>query len=200
MKNKILELASLVLDFGKVNRQTFHQDGITSESDTDHTVMLGILGCSIASKLYKDMDLGKVAQFAFIHDFVEVHAGDTPTLINVTSEFLKSKEEKEAIALEKIKNDFGDEFDWIHDTIEKYESLDTKEARFIKVLDKVLPKLTVVLNKAKGINDNNLATKKQAKETFDKQRIKLLPLCRDMPEIMDIWEYFIDQELKLIEK
>ena len=123
MKNKTLDLCSLVLDFGKVNRKTCHQDGIRFESDTDHTVMLGIVGCAIASRLYKDLDLGLISQFALIHDLVEVHAGDTPTLVGITDSFLKVKEDREAEALLKIKNDYGEMFPWIHETIEKYESL-----------------------------------------------------------------------------
>ncbi len=198
MKSKILSLCSLILDFGKVNRKSCHQDGTTFESDTDHTVMLGILACAIASKLYKNLDLGLIAQFALIHDLVEVHAGDTPTLVGISEEFFQDKEAREAEALLKIKEEFGTEFPWIHQTIEKYESLDTKEAKYIKTLDKVLPKITVVLNNAKFINDNNYVTKEEAKKSFDIQRIKLTNLIPDMPEILDIWEYFVEKELGLI--
>lgn len=70
MENKIEELASLVLDFGKVDRITAHQDGVFPESDTDHTVMLGVIGVSLAKRLYNDLDLGLIAQFALVHDLV----------------------------------------------------------------------------------------------------------------------------------
>ncbi len=198
MNKKITKLASLVLDFGKVNRQTFHQDGINPESDTDHTVMLGILGVALASRLYKDLDLGLVAQFALVHDLVEAHAGDTPTLMGVNKDFLKQKEKREKKALNKIKKEFGKDFGWIHKTIEKYEKLDTKEARYIKVLDKILPKITVILNNAKAINDKKLATKEGAKKTFDIQREKITGLAYDMPELIELWEIYISKELKLL--
>jgi putative hydrolase of HD superfamily len=198
MQKKILQLGSLILDFGKINRITFHQDGIYSESDTDHTVMLGILGTAIASKLYKDLDLGLIAQFALVHDLVEVYAGDTPTLMGADFEFLKQKEGREQVALDQIKKEFGDDFEWIHQSIEKYEKLDTKEARFVKVLDKILPKITVILNNAKGLNDNKLATKEGVKKTFDIQREKLKALAHDMPEIIELWEFFGSKQLELI--
>jgi putative hydrolase of HD superfamily len=166
MQDKILEIASLILDFGKVDRQTLHQDGVRAETDTDHTVMLGVLGASIAHKLYPDLDLGLVTQFALVHDLVEVHAGDTDTLRGVSDEFFKAKEKRELEALHKIKAELGVEFRWIHETIEKYEKLDTKEARFIKVLDKIMPKLTVVLNKAASINKREIP-KEEMKKTFD---------------------------------
>jgi len=200
VENKIVNLASLILDFGKVDRKTAHQDGEYPESDTDHTVMLGILGSSIASKLYKDLDVGLVAQFALVHDLVEVHAGDTPTLIGMTPESFQEKSEREELALQKIKTDFGNEFPWIHETIEKYERLDTKEARFVKVLDKIMPKLTVMLNEAVAMNKNEHVTKEGVKKTFDAQREKIKEIAPDMPEILDLWEFFVEKEMALIKK
>lgn len=200
MHKKITKLASLALDFGKVDRITSHQDGIHPESDTDHTVMLGILGTALASKLYKDLDLGLVAQFALVHDLVEVHAGDTPTLVGVTPDFSKKKEKREKIAFNKIKKEFGGHFDWIHETIEKYEKLDTKEARFIKVLDKILPKITVILNKAKAVNDKNLANREGVRISQNAQREQLKNIAYDMPEMLEIWEYFSLKQIKFINK
>ena len=197
MENKILEIASLILDFGRVARKTLHQDGVRAETDTDHTVMLGVLGASIASKLYKDLDLGLVTQFALVHDLVEVHAGDSDTLTGISDEFLKQKSDREMKALEKLKQSFSHDFEWIHKTIEKYESLDTKEARFVKVLDKIMPKLTVVLNGAASINGRSI-TKAEVKKTFDLQREKLKELAPDMPELLEIWESFAERELVLI--
>jgi len=200
MNTKITKLASLILDFGKVDRITSHQDGIYPESDTDHTVMLGILGVALASRLYKDLDLGLVAQFALVHDLVEVHAGDTPTLVGVDHVFLKEKEKREKIAFNKIKKEFNGHFDWIHKTIEKYEKLDTKEARFIKVLDKILPKITVVLNKAKAVNDKKLATREGVRKSQETQKEQLKKITHDMPEMMEIWQYFVSKQLKFINK
>ncbi len=198
MNNKIEELASLILDFGKIDRITYHQDGLLPESDTDHTVMIGVLGLSIASKLYKDLDLGLIAQFALVHDLVEVHAGDTPTLVGVTTDSVREKEKRERHALDKIKEDFGEEFNWIHETIEKYERLDTKEARFVKTLDKILPKITVVLNKAKAVNDRKFGTKDSVRQNQQKQIEHLRSISFDMPELLEIWEYFNSKQLEFI--
>lgn len=195
---KITELASLCLDFGKVNRMTAHQDGVTHESDTDHTVMLGIMAGAIAAKLYPHLDRGLITQFALLHDLVEVYAGDTPTLRNASREFLESKKERETVALQRIHTEFGSTFPWITETIEQYERLDTPEARFIKVLDKIVPKVTAVLNNAKMLNDLNVANRAEASETFTNQRLKLQALAHDMPELLDLWEHFVEKELALI--
>lgn len=197
MEDKILEVASLILDFGKVDRKTLHQDGERFETDTDHTVMLGILGAAIANRLYKDLDLGLIAQFTLVHDLVEVHAGDTDTLTGVSEDSMKKKEERELVALKKLEETFGQDLSWIHETIEKYESLDTKEARFVKVLDKVMPKLTVVLNGGASLHKRSIQ-RAEVEKTFDLQRIRLQELAYDMPELMALWEHFVTKELGLI--
>ncbi len=197
MEDKILEVASLILDFGKVHRKTLHQDGERVETDTDHTVMVGILGASIANRLYKDLDIGLITQFALVHDLVEVHAGDTDTLTGVSEDSQRLKEEREIIALRKLEESFGKDFSWIHETIDKYERLDTKEARFVKVLDKIMPKLTVVLNNAASINNRSIP-RSEVEKTFDFQRVRVREWAYDMPELVDLWEYFVTKELDLI--
>jgi uncharacterized membrane protein YukC len=61
-----------------------------------------------------------------------------------------------------------------------------------------LPKITVILNGAKAINDNKLATKEGAQKTFDIQREKIRLWSFDMPEMLDLWEFFVSKELELI--
>jgi putative hydrolase of HD superfamily len=82
--SKVIELAQLCLRFGRVDRATTHEDGQRHETDTDHTVMLGVIACAFASSCGLDLDIGKVAQFALVHDLVEAHAGDTNTLLSRT--------------------------------------------------------------------------------------------------------------------
>ena len=141
----LVDIGKMVLTFAKVNRVTLHEDGETPESDTDHTVMVGICACALASKLYPHLDTGKVAQFALVHDLVEVYAGDTNTF-NISNEKRKEKEERENRAYERIKIEFENLYKWIPDTIKEYESLITDEAQFVKMVDKVMTKLTHRIN------------------------------------------------------
>lgn len=144
---KIIELGDLVLAFGRVDRLTRHPDGEMLESDTDHTVMLGIVACSYAAALAPELDRGKIAQFALIHDLVEVYAGDTATFHILTEDDKQGKEMRERAALDRIRSEYDGVFPWIGETLEEYESLGSAEARFVKVIDKVLPKITHILNK-----------------------------------------------------
>lgn len=146
--DKTLELGRLILKFAETYRATRFPDGVTPESDTDHTVMLGIIACALAKEYEPRYDLGTIAQFALVHDFVEVYAGDTDTFgIHKDEERKSVKDQREAEALARLEKEFGSVFPWITETIHAYESLETPEARFVKAIDKILPKITHTLNK-----------------------------------------------------
>ena len=166
--NKMVELGQLSLLFARVNRATYHEDGVTQESDSDHTVMLGVCACAFASEYDKSLDLGKVAHFAFIHDLVEAYAGDTNSL-GMVEDVKKVKEEREHDAFLRIKKEFENIFPWIHSTIEAYESLGSKEAKFIKAFDKIMPKVTQVLNQ--GTQFRALNRKKEELEAIHQKQL-----------------------------
>lgn len=140
----LMRLASLCLRFGRVNRATRHEDGVRFETDTDHTVMLGVVACAYAARFAPHLDRGKIAQFSMVHDLVEAYSGDVQSL-GMGAAARASKEEAERAALARIRAEFMD-LPWIAETIDEYESLRSEEARFVKIVDKVLPKLTHLLN------------------------------------------------------
>jgi putative hydrolase of HD superfamily len=144
---KIIQIAELSLQFARVERAVTHQDGIRPETDSDHTVMLGLVACTFARALYPKLDIGLVAQFALVHDLVEVYADDTPSF-RITSDKKKEKEERELAAIVRIREEYQGRYDFMPNMIERYETLDCSEARLIKTLDKCLPKITHYLNGA----------------------------------------------------
>jgi 5'-deoxynucleotidase YfbR-like HD superfamily hydrolase len=142
----LVDIGKLVLQFARVNRVTLQEDGITPESDTDHTVMLSVSACALAKKLYPDsLDIGLVAQFAIVHDLVEAYAMDTDSF-GLNEEGKKAKDAREHEAFLRIEREFKDIFPWLSDMIARYEALDTKEARFVKTVDKLMSKITHILN------------------------------------------------------
>lgn len=163
---KTVELGQLSLLFARTNRITLHEDGVTPESDTDHTVMLGLCACAIASSYAPHLNLGKIAQFALVHDLVEAYAGDTST-IDISDELRKKKDEKEHEAFLRIKSEFEGVFPWIHTTIEEYETLASEEAKFIKTLDKCMPKITHLLNNGTALV-KVIPEKEDARNNFNK--------------------------------
>lgn len=168
----IMDLAKLSLAFGRVDRATCHPDGVTPESDSDHTVMLGLVACAFAERFVPELDRGKVAQFALVHDLVEAYAGDTPTAYIMSDADSASKEEREAIALARIREEFDQELPWVGETIDAYESLSTPEARFVKVMDKTLPKMVNIFND--GVTFKRQGNDKESGQAFlDHQHAKI---------------------------
>ncbi|MFZ2152024.1 MAG: HD domain-containing protein [Minisyncoccia bacterium] len=171
VSKKVVELGKLVHLFGNTDRAIFYEDGVTPESDTDHTVMLGLIACALAHSYDRTLDIGKVAQFALVHDLVEAYAGDTQTL-NASQETLRIKDKVEHAALQRIKSEFDHVFPWISETIEEYEGLRLPEATFIKTLDKCMPKITHILNKGVMLKPH-FKDSLSAMEYFKKQNEKI---------------------------
>lgn len=172
----LVDIGKLVLDFAKVNRVTMLEDGVRYESDTDHTVMLSVCACALASKLYpKTLDLGLVAQFAIVHDIVEVYANDTNS-INLGAEGKGEKEKREADSLARITASFKDTYPWLPETITLYESMSTPEARFVKTLDKVMTRITNIHNKGAALRKLG-TTREEITEHFAKQLASYESLC-----------------------
>lgn len=129
-------LRRLVLPFHHIERTMRLPSGDRRwENDAEHSWSLAFLACSLAPEVDKALDVGKVCQFAVVHDIVEVHAGDTSVLKE--DEHVLTKDEREAKAVELIRSEFA-HFPWIVDTIEEYERKDTNEALFVYALDKYI--------------------------------------------------------------
>lgn len=142
----VVKLGALAAQFATVKRITFLADGTTLESDTDHTVMIALVACAVAAKYDPRLDVGLVAQFALVHDLVEAYAGDTNTFGGLSEHAWAEKDEREVAALQRIESELSDSLPWVTDTIRAYESLATPEARFVKTIDKIMPKITRILN------------------------------------------------------
>lgn len=193
-----LNLGRLALQFGRVNRATKHDDGISPESDTDHTIMLSLLACAFAAKYMPELDLGKVAQFALIHDLVEAYAGDTSTFGGLSPEAAKAKEEREHNALLRIKKEFDEEFPWLSQMIEEYERLDTREARYVKTVDKLMAKITHNLNDAVVVREMGHTV--EDVETFSRAQQQKMreSYAHDFEPVMTLWDRLLDRLLKRV--
>lgn len=138
---RALHLARLALAFGRVERLTRHEDGVRPETDSDHTVMLGLLAGELAPP---HLDRGRVAAFALVHDLKEVYADDTQTLV-ISPEALAAKQVREETAGVRLTAELG-EGSWLAGLLAAYERQQEPEARFVRLMDKVAPKLAHALN------------------------------------------------------
>lgn len=193
----MISAGQLTLTFGRVDRITFHPDGLTPESDSDHTVMLGVVACGIADQLFPDLNLGLIAQYALIHDLVEAYAGDTPTLRIPTADARADKKEREHAAYRRIDNEFRHSMPWLPLKIAAYETLTLREARFVKAVDKMLPKITHVLNGAIVIRDQGI-TRAELAARLDAQVIEMMEYAAEFPALFELYDELVRRLLALV--
>jgi 5'-deoxynucleotidase YfbR-like HD superfamily hydrolase len=175
--DRAVALARLALVFGTVERITLHPDRTRAETDTTHTVMLALIACDLAPG---HLDLGLVAQFAVVHDLIEAKTGDVQTLV-IDEAGRRKKETDEALAMLSLRDEFGAD-SWLVTMLEAYEHQLSPEARFVRLLDKVLPKIVHLLSGCAGAK--KVTDFVGFKESHRKQREKLLAEYGDVaPEI-----------------
>lgn len=194
LADKLVDLARLSLLFGRTPRVTFHPDGRTLESDTDHTVMLALAACAIASSHHPELDLGLVAQFAVVHDLVEAYAGDTSTLRALSDEQKAQKKDREHAAYLRILSEFNGEMSWLPQTIALYEEQELPEARFVRAVDKLLPKLTHLLNGCATLWNEGL-TLAELRARYDLQETEVHRYAADFPILLDLRRILVGQML-----
>ncbi len=185
----LTEIGKLIFTFARIDRVVLLEDGETPESDTDHTVMLSVCACALAERLYPHLDRGKIAQYALVHDLVEVHAGDTNTF-NISARDNEEKEKREAYAFELLQKEFSNAAPWIPDTIAAFNSQESSEARFVDLLDKMMTLITHVINrgafmKKRGITKEETTSQFTGKlhrceERFGKEFPEMIGMIREL--------------------
>lgn len=186
----LVDIGRLILTFAKVNRVTYHEDGERFESDADHTVMMSVCACALAQKLYPDLDLGKIAQFGLVHDLVEVYAMDTDSF-GIDEVARKEKDAREHAAFLRIEGEFKHIFPWIPETIAAYERLDTKEARFVKTVDKCMTKITHILNNGAYFKKRGLDRDQMWNDYQSMVRDAEIKYGKEFPEIVALIDELI---------
>lgn len=181
----VVDLGRLALAFGRIDRTAvYHPDGVTPESDTDHTVMLGWLACALAARCFPHLDLGLVAQFALVHDAPEVYAGDTPTL-RIDAAGRAAKAAREHAAVGRMREEFAGRLPWFPNVIAAYEAQVLPEARFVRGLDKLLPKIVHLLDGCTGLRELGIH-RTELTEVFRQQRDDMARYVGEFTDLMDL--------------
>ena len=192
-------LGRLALDFGRVDRATFHEDGIKPESDTTHTVMLSLLACEFATYINSEvgrdwrrfvlkrqfekvrLDVGRIAQLVLVHDLVEARWGDVNSFA-IPPEAKAAKDAAEAKALAGLRIEFADA-PWMLACIEEYEARTTPEAKLIHYLDKCTPKITHAANGCAALKGMGV-TREEVIAVHTEQGMRLAAMHPHLHEIV----------------
>src|SRR3990167_1202516 len=142
--NDLFILSDIVYAFMNIQRRSVIEG--RRETDAEHTLHLQFLAVAYAARYRQNLDIGKVALYAMVHDLVEVYAGDTPTL-NASADAMIAKEILEAEALLRLKEELGGKWNFIVELLDSYELLADDESRFVRTFDKCDPAFTHYKNR-----------------------------------------------------
>ncbi|OLF08267.1 HD domain-containing protein [Actinophytocola xanthii] len=195
----LLELMrNVVVPMCGINRTVFVPDGRGRlENDAEHSFSLGVASCCFAPLIDATLDVGLVAQYALVHDFVEVYAGDTSVYAETVDKATKSV--REAQAFERIIVENQDQFPWLVDRLRAYYAGDEPESRFVYAMDKLLPHAMVLLADAHPLRRTwaeYAATERAANAKIAEAFPKLLPIFVELcAEFAKRPHLFADDEL-----
>lgn len=154
------------------------------ENDAEHSWSVALLACSLAPEVDKNLDVGKVAQFALVHDLIEVFAGDTSPWH--TEEIRISKEAREHEAVQQMATHFS-AFPWITETIKAYESKSCNEATYVWAVDKIIILLLRYLDQGKYYIENSIT-----KQLFDERLVTHRKKAHAHPVIGNYYEQLLE--------
>lgn len=111
----------------------------TKESVADHSWRLALMAFSMAEELEINVDILKSIKMAIVHDIAESITGDIDAVLIMEGKVLKEEKKKEEIiAMKQIKSIAPEKIGVeIYNLWDEYEKNETKEAKFIKAMDKL---------------------------------------------------------------
>lgn len=113
-----------------------HADG-RPENVAEHCFLLAKVAVLLADAYYPDLDHGKIALYAMVHDDVEAYVGDTSTDPTANVDY-QAKHDRELHALEQLSADYRPFSDAYIHYVTSYEEQTVPEARFVRMVDKVV--------------------------------------------------------------
>lgn len=112
------------------------------ENDVEHSYMLAIAAPAVAEQFYPDLfDVDKVRRFSLYHDLIEIETGDVATF-NLSKAELAEKDRREQEAKKVVRERLSQISPNMADDFDEYEEQKVIEAKFVRMMDKLLPVAT----------------------------------------------------------
>lgn len=183
---RLAELQDLLLRFRNIDRVIYVRKNkhYVHENDVEHSYFLAMFTWYL-SPHFPNLDRDKAIKLALVHDMVEIHAGDTYTYTKDQAQ-IDSKYERERKAAAVLKQDWAD-FSEMNEYIAAYEGRDNDEAKFVYVLDKMIPSLINIVydgyswKKMKITLDMHKVNKSEKVQAYQ----DLLPIYYKLNEYLD---------------
>ncbi len=180
-----LNLGALAMKFAQVERVPRY-DEKTRENDAEHSYMLALVANELSSALYPELNSGLIAQYAIVHDLIETVTGDVATF-NLSAEQLEDKRATEHAALGALVESLPP---YTAKLLCEYEDQQTKEARFVKAVDKLLPIVVDIMGSGQKVmrEDYNVSTPDELMDSHTKLHKRIADSFEEFPPIVNAHE------------
>jgi hypothetical protein len=187
--NVAFQLGGLAIRFAQVERTPRYIE-TERENDAEHSFMLALVANELSALLYPDLDNGKVSQYAIVHDLIETITGDVATF-QISSEDLIAKQQREHDALNTLLETLPPHTAQL---LSSYERQDSREARFVKAVDKLLPVITDIIGPGTKvmIEDYNVTTIEDLKTSHNALHIRIATNFEEFPSIVSAHRILCD--------
>ncbi len=135
--NLIYGVGALASRMVQVERTICNHPGGRAENDAEHSYMLALVATSLAEEYFPELDSGLVSKYANVHDLPESYVGDTPTHV-ISAADLQAKSSLEAAGLHRLVEEYRGIAPKLVKIMEDYEAQADPEARFVRMVDKLL--------------------------------------------------------------
>jgi len=155
LTKRITDITDYLLTFDalkSVNRRTYINGGERVENSAEHSWHLAMACWAFAELLQGDYDIAKLLKLALIHDLGEIEAGDT----FLYSQHRNNAHIEERKGVEKIASHCGNPIGNLVELWEEQEAGSSKEAKLLKVMDRLLPFLHNITSEGRAWRDNNI--------------------------------------------
>lgn len=155
MKHQLPALVAFLIDLERlklVPRKAYVSDLSRHENSAEHSWHLSIGLLALSRELDLEIDLNKALAMALIHDTCEIDAGDSP----IYEAMRQDQHEVELACINRLSSHgvkFGEELRqlWL-----EYEAQESRESRWVKVLDRVMPFVVNLATQGQNWKDQSI--------------------------------------------
>lgn len=138
MSARITEITEFLMQFDalkSVNRRSYINGGERLENSAEHSWHLAMACWAFAQMLDENYDTSKLLKLALVHDLGEIGAGDT--FLYSANRGEAHLEERRSVA--QMAAHSGNPIESLLDLWDEQETGESKEAKLLKVIDRILP-------------------------------------------------------------